>query len=137
MKRLPLLFLISLLAVFGLAACTGDVYQRAYIAAGDGTAEKDLTADEQFTPTEDINVVIKLGRRDETLSVQTRFIDPNGDVLEDIEAEAPSRVGTVVMGLDYQSRDDVAQGGGWRTGRYKVEIRLDNELVDTLYFRVD
>jgi hypothetical protein len=118
-----------------LAACSGQVFERAYIAAGDGQREQDLTADEQFTPTEDINVVIKLNRRDESVEVLARFIDPNGDILEEIQAEAPSNVGTVVLGLDYQARADV--GNEWLRGRYQVDILMDGETVQTLYFRVD
>lgn len=119
-----------------LAACSGgQPFDRAYIAAGDGQREQDLTADEQFTSTEDINVVIKLKKRDDSVHVAAEFIDPNGDTLETIEADAPDNVGTVVLGLDYQARADV--GNEWRDGRYEVKIRIDQETVATLYFRVD
>lgn len=118
-----------------LSACSGGVYARAYTASGDGQRETDLSADSQFSPTDDLNVVIKLNRRDETVKLVARFIDPNGEVLQEISADAPKSVGTVVMGVDYEGRAD--QVNQWIKGRYKVEILIDEKLVDTLFFRVD
>ena len=117
-----------------LTACGGEVYARSYMASGDGLNETDLTADEQFSGTDDLNVVVKLNRHGETANIEARFIDPNGDVLEAITAEAPEEVGTVVLGIDFEARDD--QGNEWLSGRYRVEIVIDDELVDTLFFRV-
>ncbi|MFP4322334.1 MAG: hypothetical protein ACLFTK_07765 [Anaerolineales bacterium] len=126
---------IGLLFVGALAACSGDVYERAYTASGDGNRERDLNQTEQFLGNDDLNVVIKLSRRGDPVIINTRFIDPNGDVLEEITAEADSDIGTVVMGVDYEARQDIPNE--WLSGRYRVEVRVDGELVDTLFFRVD
>jgi|GEM_PF-6110940 len=128
---------IFMMITFGvlLAACSGEAYDRAYTASGDGMREVELTADEQFTPTEDLNLVVKLNRRDGEVDVRARFIDPNGDLLEEVSAEADEDVGTVVLGLDFQSRND--QVNQWLSGRYTIELFLDDEQVDTLFFRVD
>jgi hypothetical protein len=127
---LPFLLIVTL-----LSACRQEAFARAYIAAGDGTREQDLTPDEQFTPSEDFNVVVKLHRRAKTVEVLARFIDPNGDLLEEIRTDAPDNVGTVVLGVDYQARRDTVNT--WLRGRYTVELFVDGEQVETLYFRVD
>lgn len=118
-----------------LVACSSEPFDRAYIAAGDGSREVDLVADEQFTPTEDFNVVVKLNRRNDPVDLLARFIDPNGDLLEEITATADTEIGTVVLGVDYQSRSD--QVNQWLRGRYRVEVFVDGEQVETLFFRVD
>lgn len=134
MKAFYLLFL-SLICLSLLAGCSGQVFDRAYTASGEGSREQDLKPDEQFSPSEDLNVVIKLNQRRSTVEVLARFIDPNGDMLDEIRTEAPSSVGTVVMGLDYEARTDI--GNTWQTGPYRVEISIDGELAETLFFRVD
>ncbi|HLA43257.1 MAG TPA: hypothetical protein VJZ27_07470 [Aggregatilineales bacterium] len=127
--------LFLLLCIFLLSACSGGVYDRAYTASGDGQSEDELSADEQFAPDDDLNVVIKLNRRDDSAHVMTRFIDPNGELLQEIEADAAENVGTVVMGVDFEAKAD--QVNLWTAGRYTVEVLLDGEKVDTLFFRVD
>ena len=118
-----------------LAACGGDVFKRAYTASGEGLRESELAPDEQFSGTDDLNVVVKLNRHGEDAHVEVVFHDPNGDVLERIEAVAPNTVGTVVLGVDYDQRSD--QVNQWIVGRYRVEVFVDDELVETLFFRVD
>lgn len=128
-------FMLFSLLAFGLSACGGSAYARAYTAVGEGRQESELRPNEQFTPTDDLNVVIKLNRRSDTVQVQARFIDPNGEILEEINQAAPENVGTMVLGISYAARAD--QINQWLRGRYRVEIRIDDELVETLYFRVD
>jgi hypothetical protein len=124
---LPLLLL--------LVGCSGKVYDRAYTASGQGQQESEMTADEQFSPRDDLNVVIKLNRHDDPVDITVRFTDPNGDLLQEIEGTASDDVGTVVMGVDFEGRSDV--GNEWIIGRYEVDILVDGEEVDRLFFRVD
>jgi hypothetical protein len=132
MIRILVLLGLSMLL---LAACGGKTFDRAYMASGEGLRESELSPDEQFTGADDLNVVVKLNRHSDDANVEVVFTDPNGDVMERIEAVAPSTVGTVVLGLDYERRDDV--GNQWLIGRYRVEVFVDEELVETLFFRVD
>ena len=122
------LFLFTL-GILLLAACSSEVYDRSFTASGDGQREQDLAKDEQFSPTDDLNVVIKLNRHDDPASIVARFIDPNGDELELIQAEAPNTVGTVTMGIDFDARADSINQ--WVSGRYQVELTINDELVDT------
>jgi hypothetical protein len=133
-RKQGLLVLFGILT-FLLAACGGDVFERAYTASGDGLRESELSPDEQFSGTDDLNVVVKLNRHGEDANVESVIYDPNGDVLERIEAVAPDTVGTVVLGVDYEARAD--QVNQWIVGRYRVEVFVDGELVETLFFRVD
>lgn len=130
--RLKVLLLGVLLV---LSACSGKVYERAYVASGEGNQENELREDEQFTITDDFNVVIKLNEHEEVVKVMARFVDPNGDVMEEISTEAGSSVGTLVLGIDYEARTDTTNQ--WIVGRYKVDIFVDDEKVDTVFFRVD
>ena len=127
--------MLLLWCMIWLAACSGSIYDRAYTASGDGQTEAELSDDEQFAPDDDLNVVIKLNRRDEPALLTARFIDPNGELLEEVKAQAGSNVGTVVMGVDFEAKSD--QVNQWLVGRYTVEILIDDEQVDTLFFRVD
>lgn len=130
--RLNVLFLSVLLL---LAACSGEIYDRTYTASGEGDEEHELREDEQFTTTDDLNVVIKLNGHEETVEVMARFIDPNGDILQEMRTEADNTIGTIVMGIDYEARADTTNQ--WIVGRYKVDIFVDEKKVDTVFFRVD
>lgn len=130
-------FFVFILILCLLSACSGGVYDRAYTASGDGNQESELREDEQFTTTDDLNVVIKLGNHEENVKVVARFIDPNGDLLQEVSAEAEGDVGTVVLGVDYEAWEASQAGNQWIVGRYGVEIIVDGEKVDTVYFRVD
>lgn len=130
--RLNVLFLSVLLL---LAACSGEIYDRTYTASGEGDEEHELREDEQFTTTDDLNVVIKLNGHEETVEVMVRFIDPNGDILQEMRTEADNTIGTIVMGIDYEARADTTNQ--WIVGRYKVDIFVDEKKVDTVFFRVD
>lgn len=118
-----------------LAACSGEPYDHAYTASGDGVQEIDLKEDGQFSTTDDFNVVIKLNKHDENLEVVARFYDPNKDVLEEVTAEAGHDIGTLIVGIDYQQRAD--QLNEWARGTYEVDILIDNKVVDTLFFKVN
>lgn len=127
--------ILGLLLLLLLSACAGEVYDGAYTASGDGFEEKDLRKDEQFTATDDLNIVVKLNKHDDPVIVMARFIDPNGDILQEVETEAASNVGTAILGVDYEARTDTANQ--WVVGRYRVDIFVDDQRVDTVYFRVD
>ena len=135
MNRLRTLLVLFGLSVCLLTACGGDTFERAYMASGEGVREAELSPDEQFNGTDDLNVVVKLNRHSEDAKVEVVFNDPNGEVLERIETVAPDTVGTVVLGVDYERRSDT--GNQWLIGRYRVEVFVDDELVETLFFRVD
>ena len=134
MKSIRMLLMLAVGALL-LAACGGDTFERAYTASGEGLRESELSPDEQFTGDDDLNVVVKLNRHGEDVNVEAVFYDPNGEVLERIETIATDEIGTVVLGIDYDLRDD--QVNRWITGRYRVEVFLDDELMETLFFRVD
>jgi hypothetical protein len=137
-SKLPKIPLLSLFfaILFFLAGCSGEVFDRAYTASGDGQKERELTPDELFTPTDDLNVVVKLNKHDDSVEVIARFLDPNDDVLQEVKAEdVPSEVGTVVLGIDYESRGDLPNQ--WIVGPYRVKILIDGEEVETLFFRVN
>jgi hypothetical protein len=135
MKKIPYQLSLLFSLLFLLTACSGEVFDRAYTASGDGQNEYELTKDEQFNPTDDFNVVVKLNKHDEMVEVVARFIDPNQEILQEPSASAPSEVGTVVLGVDYEARTDLPNQ--WVVGRYKVEVLIDGEIVETLFFRVD
>ena len=120
-----------------LSACSGDVYDHAYTASGEGSQESELRLDEQFTTTDDLNVVIKLGNHEGTVKVIARFLDPNKDLLEEVSADVDETVGTVILGVDYEAWSEAAAGNQWIKGRYTVDIFIEDEKVDTLFFRVD
>lgn len=119
-----------------LSACSSEIYDRAYTAVGDGLEESELTEIDQFTPTDDFNVVVKLQRNDDSVEVRARFLDPNGDVFEEAVAQTTANTGTVILGVDYEAREDAGLNQ-WIAGRYTVELFINDEEVDRLFFRVD
>ncbi|NJL95267.1 MAG: hypothetical protein HC915_16880 [Anaerolineae bacterium] len=127
---LPLLALLWV-----LSACGGPAFDRAYVAAGQGQAESDLRPSSQFSTTDDLNVVIKLNRHGGNLPVAARFLDPNGEEVQTVRAEVPEGVETVVLGIDADLRPDPAEQ--WVRGRYTVEVEVNGEVVERLFFRVD
>lgn len=135
LSKFPLSLSLMFIFLFLLAGCSGGVFDRAYTASGDGQQEQELTPDDLFTPTDDLNVVVKLNKRDQTVEVLARFLDPNKDVLQEIKTDAPSEVGTVVLGIDYESRGDLPNE--WLVGPYEVKILIDGEEVETLFFKVN
>lgn len=132
--RVNFCLILGLLACL-LAACGGEVYERAYTAAGQGLAERDLRPDAQFSTRDDLNVVVKLNPHDGSVDVTALFIDPNGDPFQEITQAASDQTGTVIFGLDFEARGD--QNDEWLRGRYQVDILIDGDRADTLYFRVD
>ncbi|PJF42149.1 MAG: hypothetical protein CUN55_10440 [Phototrophicales bacterium] len=139
MAKKNLFFIIAVLLIFTLSACSGDVYNLAYTARGESTNILGLTQTEFFRNNEDLNVVVKLNEHD-GVTVGARFIDPKGEQVGNIvETKVSSDVGSVVLGLDYEqlnagvAEDDIAF---WRSGAWKVEILIDGEVVDTLEFDV-
>lgn len=139
-----IVFLLGLL-VMGLTACSGDVYDVAYTARGDSTNFQALTQTELFQRTDDLNVVVKLGSHSDRVEVAATFYRPCDDFAEDCETNevqegetlrttVGENVGSVVLGLDHESRPNEQE---WITGTWRVEIEIDNEMVETLTFRVN
>lgn len=134
MLPLRLMMLWGLLTLL-VAACSSQPFDRAYMASGEGVEENDLQADTQFSTTDDLNVIVKFNKHDGSLALEARFFDPNGDLMETITSEIADDIGTVVLGIDYAAQAEPVTE--WLRGRYKVEISLDGEIVETLFFRVD
>lgn len=132
MKRL-----IFVLALFTLAlsACSGGgVYDQSYMASGDGTHMVDLNQTSQFPRNEDLNAVIKLNSHDSSVEVKATFFDPDSNQVGDpLVATADEDTGTVVLGLDWEAKED---GEFWDEGVWKAVIEVDGEEVDTLEFTV-
>jgi hypothetical protein len=127
--------IVLILVAVALTACTSDgVYDQAYTASGDGTNELELNRTEQFPRNEDLNVVVKLNSHDSDVEVVATFFDPDGDQVGDpLSVTADQNVGTVVLGLDWEGKGDEEF---WEDGRWRVQIDVDGEEVDTLEFRV-
>ena len=139
-----IVFLLGLL-VMGLTACSGDVYDVAYTARGDGTNFQALTQTELFQRTDDLNVVVKLGSHKDRVEVAATFFRPCDTQSEDCETTVVqegetlrttvgANVGTVVLGLDFESQPEVNE---WISGTWRVEVEVDNEKVDELVFRIN
>lgn len=142
MKRM--VFLLGLM-VLGLTACTGGVYDVAYTARGDSTNYQALTQTELFQRTDDLNVVVKLGSHSDRVEVAATFYRPCDTLSEVCESDriqegetlrttVGSNVGTVLLGLDYEAQPEVEE---WDTGSWRVEIEVDNEVVEELSFRIN
>lgn len=138
MKRM--LVIVGLLLMMVLTACGGDgVYDRAYTASGDGTNELELNRTRNFRQNDDFNVVIKLNSHDSDVEVTATFFRPDGtqegNALTSIAAE---NVGTVVIGLDWDTRpvDDEGEIPLWTEGTWEVVIEVDGEEVERLSFTV-
>src|SRR5574341_475486 len=125
------LFIFMLL----LGGCSSGVFRYAYTASDGGVDAKDLQQDNQFSTTDDFNVVVKLMRHSQTLQMSARFTDPNGDILDEIKTDVSPDIETVVMGIDYDARRD--QVNQWRKGRYEVKVMINGEVVETLVLRLD
>jgi hypothetical protein len=137
MKRAHLV-LIPLLVVLTLtlSACGGEVYSRSYTASGDGTNPNSLVENNgQFLVTDDLNVVVKLNTHSDDVEVEARFFGPeNVPVGDPLKTTASKDVGTVLLGLDFETRPDTTTD--WPRGAYKVEVYVDGERVETINFEV-
>lgn len=135
MKRAALM-IIPLLMVLSLSACSSEIYNLSYTASGDSTNPNALVDNSgQFLVTDDLNVVIRLNQHNDDVEVEARFFAPGDDPLGDpLKTTASKDVGTVVLGLDFETRPD--QTTDWPRGDYKVEIFVDGEKVETISFEV-
>jgi hypothetical protein len=134
MKR-AFLLMIAVLMILGLTACSGEAYNKAYTASGDSNNPNGLTEnDGRFGATDDLNVIVKLNTHRSEVEVEARFFGPEDAPLgEPLMVTADKDVGTVLLGLDWESRPD---GQPWVAGSYKVEIYIDGKKVDTIRFGV-
>lgn len=138
MKRM--LVIVGLLLMV-LTACGGGdgVYASAYTASGDGTNELELNRTKNLRQNDDFNVVIKLNSHDSDVEVTATFFRPDGTQEGDaLTAIAGENVGTVVIGLDWDTRpvDDEGEIPLWTEGTWEVVIEVDGEEVDRLSFTV-
>ncbi len=138
MKRM--LVIVGLLLMV-LTACGGSegVYNRAYVASGDGTNELELNRTKNLRQNDDFNVVIKLNAHDSDVEVTATFFRPDGTQEGDaLTAVAGENVGTVVIGLDWDTRpvDDEGEIPLWTEGTWEVVIEVDGEEVERLNFTV-
>lgn len=138
MKRM--LVIVGLLLMV-LTACGGSegVYDRAYVASGDGTNELELNRTKNLRQNDDFNVVVKLNSHDSDVEVTATFFRPDGTQEGDaLTAVAGENVGTVVIGLDWDTRpvDDEGEIPLWTEGTWEVVIEVDGEEVERLNFTV-
>ncbi|MCQ3930489.1 MAG: hypothetical protein DPW16_08500 [Chloroflexi bacterium] len=135
MKR-AVMMIVPLLVILSLSACSGDVYSLAYTASGDGTNPNALVENSgQFLVTDDLNIVVRLNKHNDDVEVEARFYLPEDVPLGDpLKMTASKDVGTVVLGLDYETRPD--QTTDWPRGTYKVDIFVDGEKSETISFKV-
>ena len=132
MKRISL---IAALLILVLSACSSGIYEVAYTARGDGTNIVGLNQTNQFQRTDDINIVVKVNSHDDPITVSASFFKPDGTQEgETLESRLESGTGSVALGLDFESRPS---GEDWETGSWRVQIRIDGELVDEKIFRVN
>ena len=138
MKRL--IVIVGLLLMV-LTACGGSdgVYDRAYVASGDGTNELELNRTKNLRQNDDFNVVIKLNSHDSDVEVTATFFRPDGTQEGNaLTAVASENVGTVVIGIDWDARpvDDEGEIPLWTEGTWEVVIEVDGEEVERLSFTV-
>lgn len=134
MKRM--LIIVGLLLMI-LTACGGSegVYDRAYVASGEGTNELELNRTRNFRQNDDLNVVVKLGNHDSDVEVTATFFRPDGTQEGDaLKVIASDNVGTVVLGLDWDLRPANEEGEIplWAEGTWEIVIEVDGEEVEKL-----
>ena len=133
MKRtFPLLVLVSLVTALLLSACSGDLVNSAYTAAGDGTRPDELAKTTTFASDDDLNVVVKLGTHNRELPVSAIFTAPSGETYGTDTLEADETVGEVLLGLDWEAQGSVP----WPVGTWTVDIFVDDTREKSLSFTV-
>lgn len=130
-KRWLIAILGCLLVV--ITACTADdSFEDAYTARGEAERPSDLEKSGTFSPTENLQVVVKFKDHSEDVRVKIEWIDPAGEVVGTLERTAPSD--TEYMNVSF----DLARAGRayWEPGEWKAEISIENKSVKTLEFTV-
>ncbi|NDJ86616.1 MAG: hypothetical protein GYB66_12075 [Chloroflexi bacterium] len=121
-----------------LSGCSSGVYSLAYVARGDSTNLLGLTKTVSFPSNEDLNVIVKLNEHDDPVDVEVTFYRPDGEIENTLQYTAVPGVGTVVLGLDWEQKQENSEDEErWVTGRWIVKIKIDGEEVDELDFRVN
>lgn len=123
----------GLMLVF-LAACSKvQPYKDAYTAKGDFQNVSTFERATVYSTTDNLQLVVELNEHYDELRLQVDWINPQGElvgslVLDEITAD------TQRVYIDY----DLAKAGRefWPVGLWQAQIRIETELVETLYFTV-
>lgn len=131
MKRLLPLILVFALA---LTACGSDLINKVYTASGDSgdPAELAKTKTNVFRTDDDLNVVIELGSHRSSRDFHAIFTGPDGSVYATEPVTADETTSKVVLGLDWEPRNNEM----WPTGVWTVEIYVGEDKEKTLEFTV-
>lgn len=132
MKRLAIVA-AALVLILVLSACSGDLVNSVYTAAGDGSSPNDLRKTDTFRADEDLNVVVTLNSHTRSLPVYAIFNAPDGAAYSTDALEADATVGKVLLGLDWEAQSSTS----WPTGEWSVDIYIDNNREKSVPFTVE